>query len=123
MPSQPGKIDPIGRSNADLFGLYDRFYYGVPAPRFNPNPSINFVNTRQPSAGAGRYAYDLLALAEFTFIGAGVANQKMSYRALQPPQPRALFAIPQVGLGGLVAGTMALQPLQQNVWSEANPTI
>lgn len=73
--------------------------------------AYHWTKKRLPSPGAQNYAFETLALAQFTQIGAGVA-QRHFFKVLQPPQ---LYiggqALPVTGLGGVSAGQMIMQPL------------
>jgi hypothetical protein len=73
--------------------------------------SAQYVYTRQPSAGAQRYAWETLQQAAFSPIGPTIANRLISFKPLQPTPLTSLQAIPLQGLGGLVVGQIAMQPL------------
>lgn len=83
----------------------------LPAPgRLNFYPGPVFEAQRLPSPGSQGYVYDVLGLAEFNYIGAGVMN-KSSIRACSAPAGVQYLAVPLNGIGGLIPGQMILQPL------------
>lgn len=75
--------------------------------------TYHWVNKEQPTPGALSYAFESLALPEFSPIGPGVHPKNLTLRnATQQPQsyiPNQ--AVPIAGYGGVLAGTVIMQPL------------
>lgn len=73
--------------------------------------TYHWQRKRLPTPGAQNYAFETLALAEFSPVGWGVRARQF-FNVLQPPQ---LYvngqALPITGLGGLIAGQVIMQPL------------
>lgn len=84
----------------------------VLSPGFIPY-TPQYVKTRQPTAGAQVYAWDTYQLLAFSPIGPTESNRLISFKPAQPAPLTAMQAIPIQGLGGLVVGQVALQPLLQ----------
>ncbi len=72
---------------------------------------LHWVRKRLPTAGSQNYAFESLGLAEFTPIGAAVGSRMMLQKTQPPQSYLPINAVLTNGLGGLVAGQIALQGL------------
>ena len=71
---------------------------------------LHWVRKRLNGPGAMNYAYDSLALAESTPIGAGV-RQRHFWASVQTPMFVPSMTVPINGVGGVVHGQTISQPL------------
>jgi hypothetical protein len=72
---------------------------------------FHWEKKKQLSPGAMAYAFETLALAEFTPIGPSVASRHL-FQTVQPPQLYVNnMVVNTTGLGGLYAGQYISQPL------------
>lgn len=71
----------------------------------------NFTRIFRPDPGAQAYVFGTaFALPRFRILGAGVPAGGY-FRPHQPPQVYQRQAVPTSGLGGLIVGGIAFQPL------------
>lgn len=72
---------------------------------------LHWVRKRLPTPGAQNYAFESLGLTEFTPIGAAVGIRRELMKMQPPQQYLSANGVLTNGLGGLVAGQLALQGL------------
>ena len=86
-------------------GLFSRIF------QLAPHAPYRFAKTVQPSAGASAYAFERPSgLPLFALQGSGKRFLRQ-FMVTQPPQISISQAVPQAGLGGIVAGTLYMQEL------------